>query len=300
LKILLLANANAGTAETRAIEKARATLEGGGADVECEDTGSAEDLERVLSDVGDRMLVVAGGDGSIHHAVKMLHRKDPRSLQEQPIGLIPLGTGNDLAKGVGIPTDPVEAAKVVLTGRARLLDLIVTDHDDVVVNAAHAGLGAEASAVSAGMKASLGPLSYPLGALIAGVREAAWDLHVSVDGRPIHEGRTLMVGIANAPCIGNGTSLCPLAKPDDGLLDVVVVSAGGPAARISFGVALRTETHLDRDDVRHIRGTSVSISGDRVAHVLDGELLGELRSCVYTVRPGAWNLITPPPVPDDG
>jgi diacylglycerol kinase (ATP) len=149
------------------------------------------------------------------------------------------------------------------------------------------------------MKSSLGPLAYPLGALIAGVREAAWDLRISVDGRPVHDGPTLMVGIANAPCIGSGTRVCPPARPDDGLLDVVVVSGGGMAARIAFGAALRKQTHLDRDDVLHRTGTTVTISGDPVAHVLDGELLGDLPECTYTVRPGAWNLVAPAPVREE-
>jgi YegS/Rv2252/BmrU family lipid kinase len=290
--MLVLANKNAGTAEAEAVEKVRATLAEGGADVECEETGGPGDLEAILSDLGDRMLVVAGGDGSIHYAVKWLFQHDRERL-DRPLGLIPLGTGNDLAGGLGVPTDPAEAARIVLNGKPRRLDLLTTSHDDVVVNAAHAGLGAAASEVSSHMKASLGPLSYPVGALIAGVREAAWDLQVSVDGRQIHAGETLMVGIANAPCIGNGTRLCPLAQPDDGVLDVVVVSAAGPAARIAFGVALRKETHLDRDDVLHHPGTSVTISGDPVAHVVDGELLGELRSCTYAVVPHAWTLMSP-------
>ena len=292
MRILLSTNANAGTTEAEAIDAARSAL-AEGADVECVESGGAEDLERIIEDLGERVLVVAGGDGSIHHAIRTFHRLDPERLAEQPVGLVPLGTGNDLASGLGIPTEPAEAAKLILTGQTRRLDLFVTDHDDIVVNAAHAGLGAEASEVSAKMKVRLGPLAYPLGAVIAGVREAAWDLRVSVDGRPVHNGATLMVGIANAPCIGSGTRLCPLAQPDDGLLDVVVVSASTMAARIAFGAALRKETHLDREDVLHMTGHSVTISGDPVSHVLDGELTEDVASCTYTVRPGAWNLFAP-------
>ncbi|MGH8904707.1 MAG: diacylglycerol/lipid kinase family protein [Egibacteraceae bacterium] len=290
--VLLVANAKAGTAEDESVEAARATL-AQQAEVEVAHPVEPAELERVLSRLGERMLVVAGGDGSIHVVVRTLLRRDPARLAETTIGLVPLGTGNDLASGLGIPTDPVEAARVCLTGTGRRLDLLTTDQGEIVVNAAHAGLGAAAAERSEGMKSSLGAFAYPLGAMIAGVREAGWDLEVTIDEAQVHAGQTLMVGVANAPCIGGGTRLCMHAKPDDGLLDVVVVSAVGPAARIAFGVALRGATHLDRDDVLHLRGRAVTIAGEPVAHDLDGELVGELESCTYTVRPGAWRLVTP-------
>lgn len=292
--VLLVANAKAGSAEDEAIEAARATL-AEQADVQFARPADVGELNRALSRLDGRTLAVAGGDGSLHLAVRTLLRLGAGLLAGTPIGLIPLGTGNDLASGLGIPTDPAEAARVILRAAPRRLDLLATDHGEIVVNAAHAGLGAAAAERSEGMKPSLGGLAYPLGALIAGVREAGWDLNVTVDGTRAHAGRTLMVGVANAPCIGGGTQLCPLAQPDDGLLDVIVVSAVGPAARAAFGVALRAHEHLDRDDVLHARGRAVTIAGEPVAHDLDGELIGELESCTYTVRPGAWQLLAPSP-----
>jgi diacylglycerol kinase (ATP) len=293
VRILLLTNEKAGTAHADAVEAARATL-AEHAEVEVAQADSPEDLERVLAALCGRRLVIAGGDGSAHHAVHTLLRLDAALLAEMTIGLVPLGTGNDLAGGLGIPIDPVEAARLCVTGSSQRLDLIVTDRGGIVVNAAHAGLSAEASQRSAPLKASLGPLAYPLGAIIAGIRAGGWNLAVTVDGTLTHAGQTLMVGVANAPSIGGGTRLCPLARPDDGLLDVIVVTAVSAAARIGFGAALRNQVHLDREDVLHVAGRSVTIAGEEVAHVLDGELLEDLSSCTYTIRPGSWNLIVPP------
>ena len=164
----------------------------------------------------------------------------------------------------------------------------------MVVNAAHAGLGAEAAAAAADHKPRLGALAYPLGALLAGLREEGWVLRVSVDGTPYAIGeRLLMVGVANGPTIGGGTPLCPMARADDGRLDVVVVAAVGPAARVGFAAALRVGTHLDRDDVHHLRGTRVQVSGEPVRHNVDGELDGEVTDRGYLVLPGAWSLLVP-------
>ncbi|MBA2529621.1 MAG: hypothetical protein H0V19_06600 [Euzebyales bacterium] len=162
-----------------------------------------------------------------------------------------------------------------------------------MVNASHAGLGAAAAERSEVLKSALGPLAYPAGAVAAGIAEAAWDLRVTLDGEIVHDGPTLMVGVANAPSIGGGTRLVPPALPDDGRLDLIVVSAVGPAARLAFAAALRDEAHLDREDVLHLRGLRVTIAGELIAHDLDGEITADLASCTYTVVPSAWRMVVP-------
>lgn len=287
---LVIANAGAGTADQERIEAAVAVLQTAGS-VELAATEDLDALDAALLGLDGRTLVVAGGDGSMHAAVGSLWRAG--TLDSGTLALVPLGTGNDLAVGLGLPDDPVEAAQVCVSGRPRTLDLITTDRNEVVVNACHAGLGAAAAGESERFKERLGPVAYPLGAMLAGVRESGWDLQITLDGRVVHDGPLLMVGVANAPSIGGGTRLIPPAVPDDGVLDVIVVSAVGPAARVAFGIALREEVHLDRDDVVHLRGRSVTISGDPVPHDLDGEVTDERPTCTYTVRPEAWKMMLP-------
>ena len=288
---LVVVNESAGTSEKEHVEAALRELRTGGT-ADLATTQDLQSLDAALGELGERTLVVAGGDGSMHAAVGSLWRRG--LLSHATLGLVPLGTGNDLATGLSLPDDPVAAARTCLQGMPRTLDLIVTDHDEVVVNASHAGLGAAAASQSERFKDRLGAAAYPLGAVIAAVRESGWDLRVTLDGATIHDGGALMVGVANAPSIGGGTRLIPPAEPDDGLLDVIVVSAVTAAARVAFGVALRDGVHLDRDDVRHVRGTSVTIEGDPVAHDLDGEITDERTSCSYSVKPGAWTMVLPP------
>lgn len=288
---LVVANEGAGTADRERIEAAVAVLNAAGT-TQLVTTGDLGELDRALGTLEGRTLVVAGGDGSVHAAVGSLWRAG--TLDTATVALLPLGTGNDLATGLDLPDDPVKAAEVCLHGTPRTLDLITTDREEVVVNASHAGLGAAAAGESERFKERLGPIAYPLGALIAGVRESGWELQVTLDSRVVHEGGALMVGVANAPSIGGGTRLVPPAVPDDGLLDVIVVSAVTAAARVAFGVALRDGLHLDRDDVLHVRGTSVTITGEPVPHDLDGEITDDRGSCTYTVQPNAWKMLLPP------
>lgn len=287
---LVVANADAGTAESERVDAALRALSAGGT-AELVMTESLEHLDATLAQLEGRTLVIAGGDGSVHAAVGALRRSG--ALGDVIVGLVPLGTGNDLATGLSLPTEPEAAAAVCLEASPRRLDLIVTDHDEVVVNASHAGLGAAAAGESERFKDRIGAAAYPLGAMIAAVRESGWALRVTLDGEVVHDGGALMVGVANAPSIGGGTRLCPPAVPDDGELDVIVVSAVTAAARVAFGVALRDGVHLDREDVAHLRGQEVTIAGDPVAHDLDGEITEERSSCTYRLVAGAWQLLLP-------
>ena len=112
---------------------------------------------------------------------------------------------------------------------------------------------------------------------------------MTADGAVVHpRGEpVLMVAVCNGRTIGGGTPLAPDAAVDDGLLDVLVVTATGPAARAGFAAALRTGEHLDRPDVVHRRATHVAIAGDPVGVNLDGELVDDVAVAELRVRPGA-------------
>jgi diacylglycerol kinase family enzyme len=287
---LVIANAHAGSVEREALGAAVGVLSAAGPTEVRMSTDPAA-LDAALTGLDGRVPVVAGGDGSLHLVVNRLRRLG--RLDQVTVGLLPFGTGNDLARAAGVPLDPLAAAVALTTARPRRFDLLEDDTGRVVVNAAHAGLGAKAAAAAADHKPRLGPLAYPLGALLAGLREG-WALRVSVDGTPCATGeRLLMVGVANGPTIGGGTPLCPMARADDGWLDVVTVAAVGPAARVGFAAALRGGTHLDHDDVHHLRGTRVQVSGEPVRHNTDGELDAEVTDRGYRVLPAVGSLLVP-------
>jgi diacylglycerol kinase family enzyme len=189
---VMLANAHAGSVEHEALDAAVGVLAAAGP-TEVRMSSDPAALDAALTGLDGRVLVVAGGDGSLHLVANRLRRLG--RLDQVGVGLVPLGTGNDFARAAGIPLDAHAAAIALTTARPHRFDLLEDDTGRVVVNAAHAGLGAEAAAVAADHKPRLGPLAYPLGALLAGLREEGWALRVSVDGTAIASGeRLLMVG----------------------------------------------------------------------------------------------------------
>ncbi len=296
-----MVNRGAGSAGEERLARALEVLRRG-AGVEVAVTGSPSELDDVVAARGTRRLVVAGGDGSVSAVVAALDRAGDLG---DPLGVVPLGTGNDLAGALGLPDDPGAAARVVLEGTPRHLDLLRDDAGGVVVNAVHAGIGVRAAGEAARLKDRLGALAYPVGAALAGTGPGE-ALRVAVDGAvvTVPDGRAadgdtplLMVGVCNGPTIGGGTALAPGADPGDGLADVVVSAATGPAARVAFAAALLAGRHGDRDDVVVVRGREVTVSGGPVGLDADGDLLDPVPSRTWRVQPGAWSVPLPVALP---
>ncbi|MDP9393293.1 MAG: hypothetical protein M3Q27_03080 [Actinomycetota bacterium] len=178
----------------------RAAAQAVGAQVELVATADLQELTDTLGVLEGRRLVVLGGDGSVHAAVQGLHDSG-RLRSAGPIGIVPLGTGNDLAGSLGLPTDPAEAARAVMTGTTRQMELLVADDGQVAVNAVHVGIGAVAAVTGAGVKrvlsrVRLGRLGYPVGAVAAGLTTRGWQLRVSVDGAVLHDGQQPVLMVA--------------------------------------------------------------------------------------------------------
>ena len=297
-RLLLVVNRAAGSAGDDALEAAVRVLRAG-ADVEVVATGSAAELDAAVADRDGRRLVVLGGDGSVHAVARALDRAGALDPAE-PVGIVARGTGNDLARTLGLPLDPEEGAAAVLAGRPRPLDLLDDDAGGLVVNAVHAGVGARAGAQADRLKERLGVAAYPVGAALAGVSSPGWSLRVEVDGRVVThpvEGwaadgtcDVLMLGVCTGRSIGGGALLAPQAEPDDGLADVVVSIATGPVARVAFATALTSGDHVDRPDVLVLRGRQVSVSGGPVDLDADGEVEEGVPARTWRVRRHGWSV----------
>jgi diacylglycerol kinase family enzyme len=268
--------------------------------VEVCETSMPGELDGVLHRAGSRPIVVAGGDGSLHAVVATLHRRN--DLAGRALGLLPLGTGNDFARSVGIPLDPVEAAEVLVSATPRPMDLVVDELGEVVVNHVHVGASALASKHGATWKERLGPfglglVGYPVGALVAAVRPPSLRLHVEVDGEVVTDvdRQVMMIAIGNGASVGGGTELTPDADPSDGKLDVLVSFATTARARLGYAVDLLRRRHPDRHDTLSLRGSEVSVSGEEFWMSADGEITGPEGRRTWRIERAAYSLLVPDP-----
>lgn len=290
--MLLITNSDAGSNDRENVEAALGVLRAS-SDVEVCETGNPGELDGVLHRRGGRRIVVAGGDGSLHAVVAALHRR--HELADAVVGLIPLGTGNDFARGAGIPLDPEEAARLILHGQVRRVDLLVDCAGEVVVNNVHIGVGAQASRNADALKPRFGRVGYILGAAVAAVNPPFVRLRIEVDGQVVadFDRPILQVALGNGSYVGGGTELTPDANPRDGRMDVMVSFAIGPFARIGYAVRLKRGSHDERDDVLYRRGATVSVTGQAFYCSADGETYGPERNRTWHVEQGAFSMSLP-------
>ena len=300
--MLVITNSDAGTADQQNLDLALAIIRES-ASVEVAATRNPGELDGVLHRAGSRRIVVAGGDGSLHAVVAALHRR--HELDGKTLALLPLGTGNDFARGTGIPLDIQDAAHLVLKGEPRKVDLIVDETGEIVVNNVHVGAGAQASRKAHTWKSrlgsigvgglNLGKLGYPIGAVLAAVNPPSHRLRVEIDGRVVNDvdRPVLMVAVGNGANVGGGTEITPEADPEDGLLDVMIARAVTPGAKLGYVAHLRKGEHHERDDVLYLRGREVSVRGEDFWVSADGEIYGPERSRTWRLEPAAYTMVLP-------
>ncbi len=295
-RLLVITNKDAGSEDDAQLDQALQVLREG-ADVEVVATADPDDLDRVLSDRDGRTLVVAGGDGSLHAIVTALQDRDEKDV---PFGLLPLGTGNDFARGVDIPLDPEGSARVILDSQPRPVDLVIDDQGNVVVNSVHVGASAHASRKAALWKARLrtmrlGLLGYPIGTAVSALNPPLLRLDVEIDGELVADtdSHVLMVAIGNGSTVGGGMSLTPDAEPEDGKLDVMVSHSIGRITRLVYVWDLVRGAHRHRRDVTYRTARSVRVSGQEFYVSADGELSGPVSSRLWTIYPGVLSMHLP-------
>jgi diacylglycerol kinase (ATP) len=281
---LLVVNARA-SGTGRAESLARRLAAASGAD-ETWVTGNVDDLHAVLAAAEGRRVVLAGGDGTLHAAINA-----PGPLPE--LGLVALGRANNVARALGLPTDPVAAAALAGRGRARPLDVLAVELDGralYCLEAVSAGLQADARTRYDGTNS---------GDLVAGARALLAAIHgyrpyvasVFVDGRRAHEGPTAQVFLSNLPYFGFGFRVDPVADPGDGLLEAIVLEAGSRRELLSLLAAARGGRHLDRAGATLVRGREARLEGF-VPLAGDGEPLGD-GAVSARVQQGRLRLVAP-------
>lgn len=230
-----------------------------------------EDLTQALGALEGRLqrIVVGGGDGT-------LNRSLPTLLQMGvPLGVLPLGTGNDFARSIGLPDDPVEAAQVIVDGRTRRIGL-GRANGRPFLNSTGIGLGPELTRhLDHERKKRLGVLAYLTSLIEVVGRRRKQRADLTLDGRT-RRVRYLQITIANGIHYGGGMTIAHDARLDDGKLRVLVIAPQTPRELMSRFFKLRRGDVVDAPDPKVQLYTARSVRVDtstRQEVTVDGELV---------------------------
>ena len=265
-------------------------------------TRGPRDAERIAREAardGAARIVVAGGDGTVSEVASGLLQAGLGDAVD--LALLPLGTGADLPRGVGVPQGLGPALQAIARGRRRRIDAgrihyLAADGRPCTacfVNVASFGLGGlVAERVNRGSKRLGGRLAFLLGTLRALMRFTPEPVRISLDGEAIFQGPLTLGAAANGTTFGGGMLVAPGAQPDDGLLDVVIVRGTDRTTLLRRLPRVYRGTHLALPEVRAYRGRCLEAtsSGAQVWIEVDGESLGTLPVRVE-VLPGALRLV---------
>jgi diacylglycerol kinase family enzyme len=202
--------------------------------------------------------------------------------------VVPLGTANDFASAMGLPTDLDEACRLALRGkRTRSLELGRMG-ERPFVNVASGGLAAVAARHADSLKERLGRFAYMWGAIRAGATSGPWDCDVACEGREVFSGAAWQVIVASSGAFGGGSEI-NAADPADGMLDVTVIPAGSRLWLVHRAAGLRSGDVTEQAGVIHSRASTAEVRGELEFNV-DGELVTE-NWARFSVSPGAFRLV---------
>jgi len=236
-RLLVVFNPTAGARRRRRLDRFLRAVAAGGAEVTLRQTtaaGDAEAFARTASQGDYDALVVAGGDGTINEAINGLLRRAPEA-SALPLGLVPLGTANVLARELGLPLRPERAAATILAGKRRR---VAVGEANGRAFALMAGVGFDAAVVagiSPRLKRSLRQGAYVLETLRQAFRFPFPRYRVEVGGEVL-EARSLIA--CKARCYGGSHVLAPDQRLEEPRLTLVLFRSGGPLAVARFGLAL--------------------------------------------------------------
>ncbi|MBE1547224.1 YegS/Rv2252/BmrU family lipid kinase [Mycobacterium sp. OAS707] len=241
---------------------------------------------RTLAD-GVDLVLVWGGDGMVQRCVDALAGSDAA------VAIIPAGTANQLANNLGVPTDLQEAVQIALHGARRRLDLGTLNGEHFAVMA---GAGFDAQMISDAdgrLKDRAGRLAYVLTGL-RHVRDNPVRTKIRVDGRKWFEGPATCVLFGNVGTITGGIRAFDDAEPDDGYLDVGVVTAQGAlqwARTLGRAATGRSEVS---PYVEMTRGRTMDVKfAEPITYELDGGERGSSKKLHATIVPAALTFCVP-------
>ncbi len=272
-----------------AMDAATDRLEAAGVALTTEKLGSEEEILRCLRAHDGKVdaAIVCGGDGSLCRAAAGF------MATGTTLGILPMGTANDLARTLGIPDDLGAAADVILAGHRRPID-VGTVNDHPFFNVASIGLSVDlARSLDAGLKRRFGRLGYAIAAMRALARARRFSAWISDEGREWRTS-TMQIAVGNGRFYGGGTVVAAHAAIDDGHLDLYSLELHTVWSLALMLRSFRSGEHGAWKEVATARGTEFEVRTRKPQPVnADGELIAETPA-TFRVHPAAITVLAPP------
>jgi YegS/Rv2252/BmrU family lipid kinase len=294
-KMYFIMNPAAGSAKDELRPAIEARLQEAGQAFEIYETTGEENVPEVARRAcqqGADLVIAAGGDGTVSGVVNGLIHADV------PLGIIPAGTGNGLARAMGIPLDPKEALELLVSDHAHFtLDAMQTGNKYYILNVS-AGISSRAMKnTSSAEKQRLGMLAYVrtiLGDIFQPQRDT---FHLRLDGRTLRV-RAAEVLVANGTVLSEPPFLFgPRETYSDGVFEVNILTARETKDYVKLALNLLLDPQKGSDEVQDFtvhRDLRLDVPGRRVSVQADGELIGQTPVEIKIV-PGALKVVVPAP-----
>jgi diacylglycerol kinase (ATP) len=254
----------------------------------CEQPGDAEKFAHEASDFD--LIVSAGGDGTLNEVVNGIAQGGCKAV----LGVLPLGTGNDFARTLGVPSDLNAHIEQIAAGEKRCIDLVRVTSDQVryFANVSSGGFsGVVDEKLTPEMKRTWGPLVYLRGAAAAFKELRGYTTTVALDDAESFELDLYNVVVANGRYVAGGIPIAPEADVGDGLLDIVLIPERGPAELAILTAQILVGKHLGSDAIIFRRAKKIAIkSRPGMWFNVDGELIGN-EPATFELLPGALQCV---------
>jgi len=233
-----------------------------------EHRGHALELTQAALDVGEKRIIAVGGDGTVREVASVL------KLSGVEMGIIPVGTGNDFAKGLKLPLDVLQALEIALEGDVVNVDAALAN-DAFFINVGGFGFDVNVAKYTENYKKRLnGMLPYLMGVMRSLIRLKAIDVTIHADDNEPFQESMLMLPVCNGTHFGGGMNIGPNANPSDGLLDVCIVKKIGRLKLLNILPKIIKGTHVGLKCVHYFKAKTIYIDAPEGFDLqLDGEIM---------------------------
>lgn len=298
IKIILNPYANRWGAQAQAPAIEQACLEAG-LDFDLSVmAGPGEGIKQSMAAISDGFdaIIAAGGDGTVHEVVNGLIAV-AGDEPTKPMGILPIGTGNDFSDNSRVPRNLSSAIEIIANGRVRQVDagqVIADDRKYYFGNNCALAMEPMVTIENIRLTQVSGNIRYIVATLKALLKLNAWQMKMTWDNGD-YEGSIYLLSICNSPRTGGIFHIAPRARMNDGFLDIVFVPKVPRKKVLTLVPRLISGSHIQQPEVTYFRTKKLLIESEPGTPIhADGEVLSEsVKNIQYEILPGKITLLTP-------